>query len=327
MGAKQSSPSEPQEATDRSLKARNPDLYYGTLHMDCYHFYQQCEDHFKTAGAKGHRRVPCAASFLRGKINFRWQQYKLQVERKRATPVTWEEFKSFPRKSLRDSTSFVDNIWSKIERDSQYQQEEVQDWASHLEHLQSILMEFDAKCVPSEDLLAQYFYKAFRPSIKLWIDEEGRELDGWKDLIKKVTRAEAKAGMQPPANREMDQRCQRGNRPAYVTAAKVQTQELSMEDARIEEPKPSNNYSQIDTSKKTPEKTQKEKKQQRCHKHKQARKESGSTSDINAPRASQARKDLSHITCFNCDQQGQYATKCPKPKRERDDSLSENSTG
>ena len=27
----------------------------------------------------------------------------------------------------------------------------------------------------------------------------------------------------------------------------------------------------------------------------------------------QSTKDLSHITCFNCDQKGHYATKCPKP--------------
>ena len=38
----------------------------------------------------------------------------------------------------------MDIIWNNIKRDSQYQLEEVQDWASHLEHLQSILVEFDA---------------------------------------------------------------------------------------------------------------------------------------------------------------------------------------
>ena len=44
----------------------------------------------------------------------------------------------------------MDTIWSRVKRDSQYQQEEVQDWALHLEHLQSILNEFDAAGAPEE---------------------------------------------------------------------------------------------------------------------------------------------------------------------------------
>ena len=60
------------EASDRPLKARNPDLYYRSSHMECYHFYRQCKHHFETADAKGHKRVPYAALFLRERINFRW---------------------------------------------------------------------------------------------------------------------------------------------------------------------------------------------------------------------------------------------------------------
>ena len=50
------------------FKAQFPDLYYSNLHMDCYRFCQQCEDHFKTAGAKGPNRILFAASFLRGSV-------------------------------------------------------------------------------------------------------------------------------------------------------------------------------------------------------------------------------------------------------------------
>lgn len=57
---------------ERSLQARFPDLYYGKSHMDCYQLCQQCEDHFETAGATGSNRVPFAASFLRGTVNFCW---------------------------------------------------------------------------------------------------------------------------------------------------------------------------------------------------------------------------------------------------------------
>ena len=187
-------PAEPrEEASDRPLKARNPDLYYGNSHMECYYFRQQYEDHFETAGAKGHKRVPFAASFLKDRILFRWQQHKNRIERDMAAPLTWDKFKAFVTKSLGESTAFVDNIWSKIRRESQYQLEEVQNWAAHLEHLQSILMEFDADCAPSEGLLGRYFYESLRPSIKLWIDKEGQEQLGWDDLVKKTTMAKAKA--------------------------------------------------------------------------------------------------------------------------------------
>ena len=60
-----------EEPRERPLKARLPDLYYRTSHMECYHFYQQCEDHFDTAGATGPNRTPFAASFLRDRIGSR----------------------------------------------------------------------------------------------------------------------------------------------------------------------------------------------------------------------------------------------------------------
>ncbi len=36
---------EARDDTDRPLKPRNPDLYYGHSHMECFYFRQQCEDH------------------------------------------------------------------------------------------------------------------------------------------------------------------------------------------------------------------------------------------------------------------------------------------
>ena len=203
--------------------------------MEGYHFCRQCEDYFETAGAKGHKRVLFEASFLRERINFRWQQHKARTERNRANPLTWDKFKAFLRKSLGESTAFVNSIWSKIKRDSQYQQEEVQDWASHLEHLQSILLEFDTRCAPTEDVLCRYFYEGLRPSIRLWIDEEGRELDGWDSLVKRATRAEAKATMQASVSRDINQHCHQGNRTMHTTAGNVQVQ--TTKDFRAEESK------------------------------------------------------------------------------------------
>ena len=41
------------KAPRKKLKAHSPDMYCGKSHMDCYNFYQQCEDYFATAGATG----------------------------------------------------------------------------------------------------------------------------------------------------------------------------------------------------------------------------------------------------------------------------------
>lgn len=67
--------------------------------------------------------------------------------------ITWDKFKAFLRKSPSETTSFVDGIWNKIKKDSEYQLKEVQDWAAYLEYLQSILMEFYPVFVPTEDHL------------------------------------------------------------------------------------------------------------------------------------------------------------------------------
>lgn len=84
----------------------------------------------------------------------------------RYVPIPWEEFKTFLRKNLGDCRAFVASIWSKFKRGSQYQLEGVQDWASHLEHLQSILQEFDPSGAFEESDLICYFQEALRPSIK-----------------------------------------------------------------------------------------------------------------------------------------------------------------
>ncbi len=81
--------------------------------------------------------------------------------------MTWDKFKAFLRKSLGESNAFVGYVLSKLREDAQYQLEEVQDWSVHLEHLQSILLEFDANNAPQEGQLGRTFYDGFRPLIKL----------------------------------------------------------------------------------------------------------------------------------------------------------------
>ena len=71
--------------------------------------------------------------------------------------MTWIEFKDFLRKNLGDSRAFVDSIWKKVKRNFQYQNESIKDWATYLEYLQSILIEFNLECTPKEGTMIWYF--------------------------------------------------------------------------------------------------------------------------------------------------------------------------
>lgn len=314
-----------EDASDRPLKARNPDLYYGNSHMECYYFCQQCEDHFETAGAKGHKRVPFAATFLKDRILNRWQQHKTRTERNRAAPLSWEEFKAFLRKSLGESDAFVGHVWSKMRGDSQHQQEEVQDWAAHLEHLQSILVEFDADCAPLEGQLGRTFYDGLRPSIKLWIDEVGRQQLSWDELVSAANRAEAKARIHN--NQHLDQRCPRGKRPLKLVFKESREQQ-STEKAQ---PKPTTSGLSVtppakplgsghrsEQSSEASEKARKEKKKKANRERRGRGRREGSTPATGSNTENTAGKknrDLSQVTCYACNKKGHYAKDCTKPPK------------
>ena len=93
--------------------------------MDYYRFCQQCKDHFETAGAKWPNKILFAALFLHELVTQQWLQHKRRCDG--AVPMTWVEFKDFLQKNLGDSRAFVDSIWKKVKRDSQYQDKSVQD--------------------------------------------------------------------------------------------------------------------------------------------------------------------------------------------------------
>ena len=71
------------------------------------------------------------------------------------------------------------------------------DWAAQLEHLQTVLREFDSTAAPNEEVLICYFYNSLKSSIQAQKDERGRDLDTWEEAIKKTIDVEAKAACQP----------------------------------------------------------------------------------------------------------------------------------
>ena len=149
--------------------------------------------------------------------------------------MTWQEFKEFLRKNFGNFRAFVDSVWKKVKRYSQYQNKLVQHEAVHLEHLQCILIEFDSEWAQEEGIMIWYFWEGLRPSVRIKIDQRGRELDSFKELVKNIVDAETKAALRPHSYaRKTDQHYLRGSRPS---AAKSSTQGQAMMDPRVEEPK------------------------------------------------------------------------------------------
>lgn len=79
-----------------------------------------------------------------------------------------------------------------MSEDVKYQLEEVQDWVVYLEHLQSLLLEFDANNALREGQLGYTFYDGFRPLIKLWITDIKEDIP-WDNPVSIVNKSKAKA--------------------------------------------------------------------------------------------------------------------------------------
>ena len=305
------------EPQKRPLKARTTETYWGKSHIECYHFYQQCEDHFETSGATGINHTPFASSFLRGSISLRWAQHKRRHES--ATPIMWSEFKVFLRKDLGSSQAFIDNIWSKFRRDSQYQLEEAQDWASYLQHLQSILSEFDPIRTPNKLTMICYFREGLKPSIKVEMEQQDRESMDFKEMVQRAVNAESKAGLRSSAMvRDSDICYPQGHRLSNSTASKVQTQGITAKDSQQEKPevkevKPT--LSRAAEASKPSEQACKEKKG-KIHPERWDKKEQTPASTANATEVQQKKKkknrdrDVSEVTCYNCNKKGHYPNTC-----------------
>ena len=196
-----------------------------------------------------------------------------------------------------------------------------------MEYLQSILIVFDSEWAPAEGTMIWYFREGLRPSVRVKMEQRGRELDSFKELVEKAVDAEAKAALWPRSYaRETDQHCLRGSQRS---TAKANTQGQPMKDQRVEEPKcklqesKASAFQRSDNAK-TSKKAWKEKKKN-DRKHRQFRRSddefpsattaTGGNTTNNSAGGSRPQKDVSQITCYNCNKKGHYATKCPEPPK------------
>ena len=148
--------------------------------------------------------------------------------------MTWTKFKNYVRKNLGDDRAFANSIYSKFRRDSQYQAESVLDWAAHLEHLQSILLEYDPVGAPTEPTMLKFFWESLVISVLAELEHRDLELESFNQMVKKAVNVKAKSALRPRSStKEMDQHCPQDNRPANST----KSQGSIMKDPRSEEPK------------------------------------------------------------------------------------------
>ena len=165
--------------------------------MDCYYFCQQGKNHFETTGVIRANQTLFAAFFPYKNISMQWAQFKHCHQGEKLTPITQTEFKIFLQKNLGESKLFVNSIWKKLKKDSQYQLEEVYNWTSHLKHLQSILIEFDLVAAPTEVTMVRYFEEGLKLSMKTEMNQDNFQLVDYKELVVKVLRAKAKVDLRP----------------------------------------------------------------------------------------------------------------------------------
>ncbi len=238
------------------------------------------------------------------------------------------------RKSLGESNTFVGHVWFKLRGDAHHQLEEVQDWAAHLERLQSILLELDANNALGEGQLGRTFADGLRPLIKLWITNIGEDMP-WDDLIRAANKAEARAKIQ--GSTHLDQQCLKGKRPLKMS--------LNARDDQATAPQPRPHSSPAGQSK-APGGARRERKRTRQGRrgHREASpaksQEDASeiytfendTSEADASQAGEAQKEAqqeapkrrrqngpikrnaSKVTCYNCNKKGHYAKYCTEPK-------------
>ena len=82
------------------------------------------------------------------------------------------------------------------------------DWALYLEHLQTVLQEFNANAMISKPVLIHLFCNGLRPSIHTQAKQKGCHKDNWDQTIRKAITAEAKAALNLLSLvREIDAHC------------------------------------------------------------------------------------------------------------------------
>ncbi len=145
------------------------------------------------------------------------------------------------------------------------------------------------------------------------MDNRGRDLDAWEEVVEKAVNAEAKASLQPPSGtREIDSRCPKGFRPSVKKDKDEANREHRDRDKDKDKAKPHN-----PSSANSQPQTQASKKDKRHGNHRGGHPatEVNATEIAKKDKDKDKAKDLSHIKCYTYKQKGHYANKCPEKSK------------
>ncbi len=162
------------------------------------------------------------------------------------------------------------------------------------------------------------------------MEQRGRELDSFEELVKKAKDAEAKAALRPRAYaQDTDQYYLRSNRPEPEKAKTGPWKDPKVKESkpRTQEAKPA--ASQPSTAETYKARKEKKKDRQNCGRERgrERKGQEGSTpaTGVNTldtsngggrnRNSNRPPKDQSQVTCWNCDQKGYYASKCLQPQQ------------
>ena len=191
--------------------------------------------------------------------------------------------------------------------------EKAQDWASHLQYLQSILSEFDPIRTPNEQTMICYFRESLKLFIKVEIEQQNRESIDFEEMMQKAVNAEAKVGLRSSTMvQDSDAHCPKGYRPSHNTSSKVQTQGSNHKDSsRSEEPKPKDSKPAPlhDNAAKPAKKDDRKDKKKRLQNQ---RREHTSEQTLATGVNTKAPKKKFKARCFNCNKKSHYANECTK---------------
>ena len=162
-----------------------------------------------------------------------------------------------------------------------------------------------------------YFREGLKLSIKVEMEQQDRESMDFEEMVQRTVNAKAKTGLKSSTMvQESDIHCPSGHRPSHNTSLKVQTQETTTKkprpkESRLKKAKLTNGKAPAPPRSDEPAKPNHKKKKRELLKKK---KDSTSTSRVNAieGKKKQSLGNTSQVTCYNCQNKGHFANKCPK---------------
>ena len=193
--------------------------------------------------------------------------------------------------------------------------EEAQDYASHFQHLQFILVEFGTIGAPNEPTMICYFQEVLKPSIKVEIKQQDQASTSFEEIVQRAVNMEVKAGLRSSIMvRDLNTHCPKDHCLSHNTSSKMQTQritakKLCAKESRPKEAKQANGKAPALPHSDEPVKFN-------CQKKKKYRKKKQDWKNFFLATRNNAIKDKKgDKKCYNCQKKGHITRNCPEPPK------------